>query len=223
MDAANVSECPLFKGLSLKELQQCLDSITYQVKRYSKHDYIANAGDELTGQYILLEGTVTGEMVDVNDKKIKIEDIHSPRPLATAFVFGGNHFFPVNLYCQNDVRVMIIPKAVFVNLLQKHERILYNYLNIISSRAQFLSEKIKFLSFRTIKGKIAHYLFQLSDKMHSEQIELPESQTSLASLFGVTRPSLARALGDLEKQGMIVIAGRQIKILNKDALKMQMD
>jgi|GEM_PF-6090797 len=43
-----------------------------------------------------------------------------------------------------------------------NEKIQLNYLSHVSTKAQFLTRKLKFLSFKTIKGKIAHYLLELN-------------------------------------------------------------
>ena len=53
----------------------------------------------------------------------------------------------------------------------------------------------------------------LKDNMKS--IELPLSQKELAEFFGVARPSLARALGELEKEGIIEVKRREIKIIDR--------
>ena len=47
---------------------------------------------------------------------------------------------------------------------------------------------------------------------------LPLSQKELAEFFGVTRPSLARALGEMEKEGIIDVKRREIQINNKKKL-----
>ena len=141
--------CPLFKGLDINKLNTLLDKINYQRKTYIKDQIIALSGDEIHAQLIILEGSVKGEMPDSSGKSIKIEDIESPRPLAPAFLFGNNNRFPVNLIANNTVTIMSIPKDSFVKLLQLNEQILRNFLTMVSNKAQFLSEKIKFLSFHT--------------------------------------------------------------------------
>ena len=133
-------------------------------------------------------------MTDYTGKTIKIEDIDAPRPLAAAFLFGQNNQFPVTVIANNDVELLYISKPEFVKLLQKDQRILTNYLNSISSRAQFLTQRIKFLSFKTIRQKIAHYLLELAGDSLAV-VELPLSQEQLAEFFAVTRPSLARVAG----------------------------
>ena len=110
-----------------------------------------------------------------------------------------------------------MPVSEFLKMLQLNTPILKNYLNSISSRAQFLSQKLHFLSFKTIKGKVAHFLLQQAgDKYHS--IELKNTQQQLADLFGVTRPSLARVFGDMQKEKLIKIENKTVTLLDKKAL-----
>jgi CRP-like cAMP-binding protein len=94
---------------------------------------------------------------------------------------------------------------------------LVNFLDMISNRSQFLSEKIKFLSFKTIKGKLAHFILQKAGNDLSSVV-LGMTQNELAEFFGVARPSVARALHDLEVEGYIEAKSRNIKIIDKRGL-----
>jgi len=47
---------------------------------------------------------------------------------------------------------------------------------------------------------------------------LPLSQKELAEFFGVARPSLARALGELEKEEIITVNRREIQIIDRNRL-----
>jgi CRP-like cAMP-binding protein len=91
-------------------------------------------------------------------------------------------------------------------------------LNAISNRSQFLSQKIKFLTFQTIKGKIANYLLQLSGGK-SGVVMLPKSQNEIAELFGVTRPSVGRGMRELHNDRIIEAQGKQVKILDVQSLQ----
>jgi CRP-like cAMP-binding protein len=92
-----------------------------------------------------------------------------------------------------------------------------NFLDMISNRSQFLSEKIKFLNFKTIRGKMAQYILRLAGDQKNE-IKLDRTQNDLADFFGVARPSVARALGDMEMEGYLEVQGKSIKILNRKGL-----
>lgn len=214
-------KCPLFKGLKPEELDQYLEKIHYQVKHYSKGHMISQAGEQCDALMIMLKGSVKGEMMDPSGKAIKIEDIEPPRPLAIAFIFGQNNLCPVNIVANTEVEIFKLPKESLIKLLQASSVFLQNFMNNISNRAQFLSEKIRFLSFQTIRGKLAHYLLQLIGPVDGEII-LPNSQEDLANLFGVTRPSLGRAIREMHNDGIIEAKGKSIKILDRQLLIQQL-
>lgn len=212
-----ISQSPIFRGISEEELSSLFGQIHYQVKSYQKNDAIVSGGDICDRLLIIQKGIVKAEMTDYSGKTIKIEDIEAPRPLATAFLFGKENRFPVTVSANNTVEIISIHKEEFVKMLQLNSLILNNYLNAISTRAQFLSEKLKFLSFKTIRQKIAHFLLEKAgDRLLT--IELQQSQEQLAEMFGVARPSLARALGEMIQEGLIETQRRSIKILDKDRM-----
>ena len=212
-----ISQSPIFRGISEEELSNLFGQIHYQVKSYGKNDVIVTGGEICDRLLIVQKGIVKAEMTDYSGKTIKIEDIEAPRPLATAFLFGKENRFPVTVSANNPVEIISIPKEEFVKMLQLNSLILNNYLNAISTRAQFLSEKLKFLSFKTIRQKIAHFLLEKAGDRFLT-VELQQSQEQLAEMFGVARPSLARALGEMIQEGLIETQRRSIRILDKDRM-----
>lgn len=217
VQTAIISQSPIFRGISEEELASLFGQIHYQVKTYQKNDLIIIGGEICDRLLIIQQGSVKAEMNDYSGKTINIEDLAAPQPLATAFLFGKQNQFPVTVSATTNVEMVSIPKAEFIKLLQLNSLILNNYLNTISTRAQFLSQKLKFLSFKTIKQKIAHFLLEKAgDRLIT--IEVPQSQEQLAEMFGVARPSLARTLGEMVQEGLIEIQRRSIKILDKERM-----
>ena len=49
-------------------------------------------------------------------------------------------------------------------------------------------------------------------------VTLGMTQNDLADFFGVARPSVARALHDLEEKGFILAKSKNIKIIDKEGL-----
>ena len=217
IDYQLLSQCPLFRGIPELETKNLFKKIHFQIKSFTRNDVVVFAGETVTHLYIILSGSVKGEMIDYSGKTIKIEDIEAPKPLATAFLFGSENKFPVTVTANNEGKLLTIPVPEFLKLLQLDAQILKNYLNIISTRAQFLSQKLHFLSFKTIKEKVAHFfLKQAGENLHS--MELKNTQQQLADLFGVTRPSLARVFGEMQKEGLIKMEKKTVTLTNKKAL-----
>lgn len=211
-------ECPLFRGMSHGEISRVLTDQMGSLRTFSGDILIAQAGDQLHSLQILLQGRVKGEMMDFTGKVIKIEDIFPPRPLAPAFLFGNQNRYPVNITTVESVTLLTIPRDRFLVMLQQNEKVLVNFVNIISARGQFLSSKIKFLSFTTIKGKLAQYLLDLSRNAGSASFELAHSQAQLSELFGVTRPSVGRAISEMKREGAFSAEGKSVVILDRSQL-----
>ncbi len=217
MDYSVLTTSPLFKGLGINDIEIILGEVSHKIKKFKSGTLVSQSGEPVNSLMIVVSGIVKGEMVDYAGRVIKIEDIPAPGALASAFMFGSNNRFPVNVICNTDTEILVINKADFLKLMMNNDRILVNFLNMISNRSQFLSEKIKFLNFKTIKGKLAQYILHKAGT-DKNIIYLDVTQNDLADFFGVARPSVARALGELEEEGLIEAKGKSIRVLNKNGL-----
>jgi CRP-like cAMP-binding protein len=217
MDYSLLSDAPLFKGLSPDEIERILKNVPHNVKKFQSGSMICLSGEHINSLMVIINGVASGEMVDYFGRVIKIEDVPAPGALAPAFIFGNRNSFPVNVIAVSPVELLLIGKADFLKLLMINDIILVNFLDMISNRSQFLSEKIKFLNFKTIKGKLAHLILQKATRDQSSVI-LGMTQNDLADFFGVARPSVARALRELEEGGFIEAKGKKIRIIDKEGL-----
>ncbi len=217
MDYSILLEAPLFRNISLEEIRAAMSAVPHRIKRFNTGTLIAQNGDKVNSLMIVIKGTVKGEMVDYAGRVIKIEDIPAPGALASAFIFGSRNMFPVNVVALSETELLVIEKTDFLKLLKNNEKVLINFMDMISNRSQFLSRKIKFLNFKTIGEKLAQYILQSAGDGKTETI-LNMTQNELADFFGVARPSIGRALGELESKGLIYTKGRYIKILDMKRL-----
>jgi len=208
---------PLFRGLTNEELDFLMQNINHQIRQFRSGELLAQAGEDVDKAILLLQGRLQGEMVDFAGNSLKIEELDPPQMVAAAFLFGPQNKFPVFLSAKTEGSFMVILKKDFTRMLSLEPRVMVNYINIVSAKAQFLSGKITFLSLKTIKEKIAYYLLQRAKQSQNMQVNIDQTQTALADLFGVTRPSLTRSVLEMEKQGVLVWT--RDKVLIKD-LKM---
>ena len=193
----------LFKEVKFNDICTLLEKISYKKTTYDKDDVIAFEGDEVNGLYILLKGSVRGEMTNYQGKVVKIEDITGCQLLAPAFLFGGDTHYPVDIIANAECECIYLSRTSIEKIFQHNEQVQANFRDIIASKTQFLSNKIKFLALQPIKGKIASYLLTRTRNNSKNSVDLPYSQDKLADLFGVTRPSLTRALRELVQDRII--------------------
>lgn len=212
-----LSHSPLFKGIDVSLLQKNVIKIGFKQRIKNKGDVFISAGDACEELIIPVQGSVKAEMVDYSGKTIKIEDIPAPKPLAAAFLFGKQNQFPVNVTALEPTEIFIMGKQSVLLLMQLESQFLKNYLNMVCNKAQFLSSKLEFLSFKTIREKLANYLLS-NINQETNRVVLDKSQEELADYFGVARQSLLRLLKEFQSNGLIQFKRRNINILDRDGL-----
>ena len=209
---------PLFRGITPEKLSANLEEISFHTRSYRIGEILARQGDVCNRLVILIKVRLRGEMIDYSGRLIKVEDIAAPRALAPLFLFGEENRFPVEVTANEPTEVIEIPKASVLELFRRNEQFLENYMNLSANYARTLSDKLFFMSFKTIRQKIASYLLRLCKQQQQLQITLDRSQQELSDYFGVSRPSLARELSHMQEDGMIIADRKQITILQKEWL-----
>lgn len=213
-----LGQSTLFRNIEQNNLHALMEKVHYQVKSYSMGEVVVFSGDACNELQIVLEGSVRGEMMDMAGRVLKIEDISVARPLAVAFLFGQSNRYPVTVTANDEVKLLIFPRESVLKMMQINVSFLTNFMNDVSNRAQFISSKLKFLSFQSLKGKLAQYLME-QDHQGQGKIVLSKTQEQLADFFGVARPSLGRVIRDLHNEGVITAEGKSIEIRDRAALQ----
>lgn len=208
----------LFKDLTPESIGEIIKNVHHQVKTYQKDELIASSGDNCSSLRIIVKGVAVGEMMDFQGKALRIEKLKAPDTIASAFIFGAENNFPVDVIALEETRILLIPREDLMKMFCKNKTLLINYLDIISNRSQQLTKKIKLLGLQSIRGKIAHYLLEQVRKKGRSEFVIKNSQSELATMFAVTRPSLSRVIRELHNEGIIEAEGRNIKIVDKKAL-----
>ncbi|KAA4622318.1 Crp/Fnr family transcriptional regulator [Bacteroides ovatus] len=209
---------PLFRGITPERLFADLKEISFHTRSYKKGEILAQQGAVCNRLVILTKGSVRGEMIDYSGRLIKVEDIAAPRAIAPLFLFGEENRYPVEVTANEPTEVIELPKSSVLSLFRKNEQFLENYMNLSANYARTLSDKLFFMSFKTIRQKLASYLLRLYKQQQQTHITLDRSQQELSDYFGVSRPSLARELAHMQEDGLLIADRKHITILQKEEL-----
>ena len=209
---------PLFRGITPERLFADLEEISFHTRSYKKGEILAQQGAVCNRLVILTKGSVRGEMIDYSGRLIKVEDIAAPRAIAPLFLFGEENRYPVEVTANEPTEVIELPKSSVLSLFRKNEQFLENYMNLSANYARTLSDKLFFMSFKTIRQKLASYLLRLYKQQQQTHITLDRSQQELSDYFGVSRPSLARELAHMQEDGLLIADRKHITILQKEQL-----
>ena len=218
MDLSILAQTLLFRSVPSDELEKILSELKITESFFKKGEILALQDEPCNRLIIILSGSVKGEMTDPSGKVVKVEDIHAPSPLAILFLFGQNNLFPVQATAREDVTALVIPRQSILRMLSMNEVILKNYLDISADFAWRLSQKLHFMSFRTIRQKLAMYILSLSKLSGNNAVTLDKSKSALAEYFGVSRQSLERELTNMQTDKLIINNKKEIQITDKNRL-----
>ena len=206
---ANVS---LFKGLNPQEISDYLRKVDFKIKDYKKNEIVFFRGDILKKVIIIINGTTHGEMQKFNGDTIVINQMKSGEVLASAFLFGNDNIFPVDLVTLENSKFLLFDKEKYLNLIQSDKRLLLNFINEISNKSQLLSKRIWFnFTHKTIEEKILSYI---NENAKNNKIKFLPSISALAKKFEVTRPALSREISNLCKKTILTKIENNIYSIN---------
>lgn len=218
MNYSALTNTPLFRNVSLEEIENIFGELNIRENRFKKGEILVLQDEPANRLIILLAGSVEAQMTAPSGKVVKVEDVEAPNPLAILFLFGQDNRFLVQATARENVDAIVLPKQSVLKMLSMNETILKNYLDISADFASRLSRKLHFMSFRTIRQKIAMYLLHLAKVSGSDTVGLDKTKAALAEYFGVSRPSLEREMTRMQQEGLIVAERRQVTIRKKKEL-----
>lgn len=217
MNKSFIFKCPLCNSIPEPEKDNFLNDVRFSLKTFKKDDWIISQGEEYTSLYILIEGEIKTVMVGEKGDFMHIENIKAPLPIAPGFLFAGNNRSPVSAIAKKDCKFICIPKENVFYLMRMYDAFMHAILTSISNKLQILSEKVRLISLRTIRAKLAYYILKESEGANSFQLRT--SKQEMANLFGVSRQALTNVMNQLHNENIIYAEKRKVKIINRQALK----
>ena len=177
-------------------------SLPYRRKEYKEGDRVVSVGDTCDWLMLLAEGTVESRMGAQSGKEVVIERMQAPMILAPAFLFAKNSTIPVEVSMMTDGVVWYIHRDAFFKFMTAHPDVLKRFLEVLSDRSHFLSNKVRSFAVKSLRDRVLDYIRQ-----HGAITNVAEA----AEMLGVARPSLSRLIADLQDEGVLERTDRGIE------------
>lgn len=185
--------------------------------RLKKGDAIIKQGTYSTNVIFLRTGLAKIHIAGPYNEQI-VKMVNAPSYLGLPTTFGSK----INQYsvtAVSDAEVCFIDMEVFQNILDENKEFTRE---IIQEFCKNELESFRRCANRTqklIRGNMADALLEFSDNIFkSDTFVLPLSQAEFANLIDTSRESVSRVLTEFDKDGIIKIIGKEIKIINKKSL-----
>ena len=113
-------------------------------------------------------------------------------------------------------RLVIVTRDDFICLLRSDARVADAMLRSLGAMVRRTTRQISDLVFLDMQGRVARQLLQLAG---AGTLTPPIIQSELADMVGGARQTVNLAIRGLEQRGCIRMAGRRIRILDKEKLR----
>jgi len=214
----NLSKSHLFEGVTIQELEQISKKTNISITRYKCDEIIRSADEKANSMFVILEGSVKGVMEDIEGHVYQVEEFGETELTAPANLFSEQEYFPVMLIAKTNCKLLEIDKPTILIMFQISRRMEENFLRILSNKVLFLANRLWENQFYSIGQKIYNMVFKAFTEHSQSVFDIDATHEELAQRFGVSRPSLSRALIKINKEGIIQFTDKRVIILSREAL-----
>ena len=209
----------LFKGRSAEKIENVINKIKYSIKRYSKNEIIANEDDVCTTLSLVLDGSVEIQRLYSNGKYIVLKRLSTGDVFGEALVFSKAKTYPATVMSLSESSIFFIDKEDVLKLCSTEEKILENFISLLSDKVFILNSKIKSISFKSIRQRVINFILDEVREQKNKNIILKNTKEEIAASLGIPRPSLSRELIYLRDNGYINFSRRSISVIDIESLE----
>lgn len=210
----DIRSIPIFNKLNDTDLKKVESVLKIEEITYKKDSYIFRQNERAKDLYYLLEGDIIVSKIDFNGKRSIVQNFKEKVLFGEVYAYL-NETFDFSAIANEDSRVLVIRDFRKIFYLDLDKEFLLAFIDLLAQKCLVLSRKNQINTQFTLRQKIANYLIY---KEEDGLVSLDMTREELADFLSTTRPSLSRELSKMKDEGIIDVAGKKIKILDKDTI-----
>lgn len=185
------------------------------------------------GQLIFEEGVYPLGLFCVNNGKIKVMQAGADGREQIIYlakngdVMGYRALLSGDTYsCSavalEDSSLCFIPAKTFTEMVAQNAKLALQVIHLFSEELKAAEKAITDIAQKTVKERLAQTILMLQryygSETNNKTIDLHITREELANIVGTARETVTRALMELEKEKIIELVNKGIKIVDKDKL-----
>ena len=211
---------PLFEGLEPAEVSGFLKAARCRMDSFPRGAIVLSQGDSVSAAGLLLSGKIKAYRLNRQGEE-NLQSVMGPGSMFGDMLMAtDNGKSPVTVEATEDARVLFVP---FESIMAAPEdfgnRLRVNLLHELSARYWALNRKVRYLSERSLRGRIALFLLDAAKDQGGATFTLSMTREAMASLLGVNRSALSRELMRMEKDSLLAVYRGSFRILDRAGLE----
>ena len=217
----NISEnMPLPSWLTQEERKELV--LRSKRRRYPSGSVVFHQGDDSEASYLILKGKVKVVLISGSGREIALNILKSGSYFGETSVFGG---MPrsVTVIALEDSELLVIPRLVILDMLEKNPRIAVEALPDVITKLRGMEQLINDLVFLNVRHRVAKTLLAFSCETPVEVTDgyrvFPRPpMKDIAAMSGTSRETVSRVLSDFCKKKYLKLTRENIIIYKSLAI-----
>ena len=200
----------------LLKMAECKTSHTIK-----KGEPIFEEGETTNGIYCIKEGVCKLSKLSSNGKD-QIVKLVKPGELLGQRSMITNEPANLSAVALEDMEVCFIPKTEIMQFFNQNNNFSMNVMKSICGDLKDADEHMVDMAQKSVKERLAGTLLYLEETFGTDKeglLRLQLSREELAGMIGTATESCIRLLSELNKNGVIELIGKRIKIIDKIKLR----
>ena len=224
MDNAYLSpallSAPLFEGLAPAEVAGFLKAARCRMESFPRGSILLSQRDSVTAAGLLLSGKIKAYRLNRQGEE-NLQSVMGPGSMFGDMLMAtDNGQSPVTVEATEDARVLFVPfESIMSAPGEFGDQLRINLLHELSARYWALNRKVRYLSERSLRGRIALILLDAAKDQGGLTFTLPMTREAMASLLGVNRSALSRELSRMEKDGLLAVYRGSFRLLDRAGIE----
>lgn len=209
----------LDEAKGLKELEQL--SQTRPLLQYKKKEMIFHEGDEPHHLFFLNKGKVK-IFKGHDDGKEYVINLYKSGEFFGFTPLLEDSFHSNSAMALEDCEVCKIPKDDFSALLYKNRDVASKFIKMLSNKVIEREKQLLSLAYDTVRKRVAVALLTLAKRFPETSKKLQKvtiNREDLSNMAGTATETVIRCLSEFKADRLIEVEGRDIIILNQQALE----
>lgn len=208
------SSCVFFKsGLSKDEkLEDCL--ITIHLK---KGQPLFEEGDKKKGVFFVKEGKLKCLKTDNQGKSIILGFVLAGEGIGYSMVYNDSEIQEISVHCLEDANICFLPYHIAQHKIRNNFVLLNMVANILNDYVLGLSRIIVNYNTKNVRERVANSILFLKKRVGLDSdgfINIALTREEIAQMSATTIESSIRYISEFQKDGIILVENRRIKILD---------
>lgn len=202
---------------SLNDLREFVKN--YEEQNYKAGETIYEAGKQGFHFYFVARGVVKSHQMDQYGKEL-ITSLYKEGDFFGNTSFTKNTAYQEYATAMEDTKVYAVSKEDLREILSKNSKITLDLIDVLGENISGFKEQLLEMAYGSVRKKTARTILLFSQKIRRHPTQsIRISRSDLASVAGMASETLIRTLSDFKKEGLLEIEGRNIKLLDVEALK----